>query len=175
MARAIRAAVIDAPIEETWKTIRPFEGLPAWHPSAESMNLVAGFESARRVGIAAKGGEILRCRFPILRNRAPHASGGDRRVGPVTGEEQRREEAQFRKIEGAMHHVEDAARRLDEAAKDLKKDGAAPHLITALETAAGAVRADHSRLVKSVYWGGTPPDEQGELTVAGGEQQRLAS
>jgi hypothetical protein len=88
--------------------------------------------------------------------------------------EQRREEAHFRKVEGAMLHVEDAARRLDEAAKELKKDGAAPHLVAALETAAGTVRADHSRLVKSVYWG-TSSDNQGELVAAGEEQQRLAS
>lgn len=73
-----------------------------------------------------------------------------------------------------MLHVEDAARRLDEAAKELKSDGAPPHLVVALETAAGAVRADHSRLVKSVYWG-SPTTEQGELIATGDEQQRLAS
>ncbi len=73
-----------------------------------------------------------------------------------------------------MLHVEDAARRLDEAAKELKNDGAPPHLVVALETAAGAVRADHSRLVKSVYWG-SPTTEQGELIASGDEQQRLAS
>lgn len=88
--------------------------------------------------------------------------------------EQRRDEDHFRKVEGAMLHVEDAARRLDEAAKELKKEGAAPHLVVALETAAGAVRADHSRLVKSVYWG-APSGDQGELIAAGDEQQRLAS
>jgi hypothetical protein len=92
----------------------------------------------------------------------------------MTAAEQRREEAHFRKVEGAMLHVEDAARRLDEAAKELKKDGASPHLVAALETAAGAVRADHSRLVKSVYWG-APPADQTELIGAGDEQQRLAS
>ena len=92
----------------------------------------------------------------------------------MTAAEQRREEAHFRKVEGAMLHVEDAARRLDEAAKELKKDGGPPHLVAALETAAGAVRADHSRLVKSVYWGG-PRSEQGELIAAEPEQRRLAS
>lgn len=92
----------------------------------------------------------------------------------MTAAEQRQEEAHFRKIEGAMLHLEDAARRLDEAAKELQKEGAAAHLIAALETAAGAVRADHSRLVKSVYWG-APSSGQGELTIAADEQQRLAS
>lgn len=32
MAKAVRTAVIDAPIGEVWRTIRPFDGLPAWHP-----------------------------------------------------------------------------------------------------------------------------------------------
>lgn len=92
----------------------------------------------------------------------------------MNGAEQRREEEQFRKVEGAMLFVEDAARRLDEAANELKKDDAAPHLIAALETAAGAVRADHGRLMKSVYWR-TPSADQEELAPAAGEQQRLAS
>lgn len=87
-----------------------------------------------------------------------------------------REEEHFRKVEGAMMDVEYAARRLSEAAKELKKDDAAPYLIAALETAAGAVRADHSRLVKSVYWR-PPSSDQDELTADQGEQQqqRLAS
>lgn len=92
----------------------------------------------------------------------------------MTAAEQRRDEEHFRKVEGAMLHVEDAARRLDEAARDLKREAAAPHLVAALETAAGALRADHSRLVKSVYWG-APADGQGELIAAADQQQRLAS
>ena len=92
----------------------------------------------------------------------------------TTTAERRREEEHFRKVEGAMLFVEDAARRLDEAATELKKDGAEPYLIAALETAAGAVRADHSRLMKSVYWR-APERDQGELIPAGDEQQRLAS
>lgn len=77
---------------------------------------------------------------------------------------QARDEKHFRKVEGAMLHVEDAARRLSEAAAELKKEDAEPHLVAALETAAGAVRADHARLMKSVYW-----------RAPAGEQQRLAS
>lgn len=92
----------------------------------------------------------------------------------MTAAQQVREEEHFRQVEGAMLHVEDAARRLSEAAEALKKDGAAPHLVAALETAAGAVRADHARLMKSVYWQ-APPSAQGELVAADGEQQRLAS
>jgi hypothetical protein len=95
-------------------------------------------------------------------------------MGAMTGEEQRREEGHFRKVEGAMLYIEDAARRLDETAQELKKDGAPAYLIAALETAAGAARADHARLMKSVYWR-PPSSDQGELLAAGDEQQRLAS
>ena len=92
----------------------------------------------------------------------------------VNAAEQRREEAHFRKVEGAMLYIEDAARRLDETAKELKKDGAPAYLIAALETAAGAARADHARLMKSVYWR-APSSDQGERIAAGDEQQRVAS
>jgi len=92
----------------------------------------------------------------------------------MTGEEQRREEGHFRKVEGAMLYIEDAARRLDKTARELKKDGAPAYLIAALETAAGAARTDHARLMKSVYWR-APSSDQGELLAAGDEQQRLAS
>lgn len=88
--------------------------------------------------------------------------------------EQAREEERFRKVEGAMLYIEDAARRLDETAKELKKDGAPAYLIAALETAAGAARADHARLMKSVYWG-APAGDQDELVAPADEQQRLAS
>jgi hypothetical protein len=40
----------------------------------------------------------------------------------------------FRQVEAAMLFVDDAARRLAQAADALKQDGAAPHLIAALET-----------------------------------------
>jgi len=95
------------------------------------------------------------------------------RVIYVKAAEQAREEARFRKVEGAMLHVEDAARRLAEVADELKQEGAPAHLLAALETAAGAVRADHKRLMKSVYWP-APDDAQQEL-AAECDQQRLAS
>lgn len=90
-------------------------------------------------------------------------------------EQQAREEAQFRKVEGAMLHVEDAARRLAEAAEELKRDAAPVYLIAALETAAGAVRADHRRLMKSVYWPAVDGDQQELLPPPEDAQQRLAS
>ena len=73
-----------------------------------------------------------------------------------------------------MLYIEDAARRLNETAQELKKDGAPEYLVAALETAADAARADHARLMKSVYWR-APSRDQGELIDTGGEQQRLAS
>lgn len=90
------------------------------------------------------------------------------------GSPQAKEEAQFRRVEGAMLHVEDAARRLAEIADELKREDAPAYLVAALETAAGAVRADHKRLMKSVYWPAAPEAQQ-EMTPAEGEQQRLAS
>lgn len=93
----------------------------------------------------------------------------------MSAAQQAREEGHFRQVEGAMLHVEDAARRLSEAAEALKKEGASLHLVAALETAAGAVKADHARLMKSVYWQ-APSGAQAELAAADdGQQQRLAS
>lgn len=88
--------------------------------------------------------------------------------------DQAREEEHFRKVEGAMLYIEDAARRLRETAEELKKEEAPAYLVAALETAAGAARADHARLMKSVYWR-APDSDQGELTATEDEQQRLAS
>lgn len=90
----------------------------------------------------------------------------------MTTAERVREEEHFRKVEGAMLCAEDAARRLSEAAAELKKDGAEPYLVAALETAAGAVRADHARLMKSVYW---PAPESGQEELTAPDEQRLAS
>jgi hypothetical protein len=88
--------------------------------------------------------------------------------------QQAQEEARFRKVEGAMLHVEDAARRLAEAVEELKREDAPAYLVAALETAAGAVRADHKRLMKSVYW---PAADTREPLASSSEdaQQKLAS
>jgi hypothetical protein len=96
-------------------------------------------------------------------------------VSVAMGAEQAKEEAQFRKVEGAMLHVEDAARRLAEAAAELKSDGAPAYLVAALETAAGAVRADHKRLMKSVYWPASDNAQQELPPSSEDAQQRLAS
>lgn len=93
------------------------------------------------------------------------------RVRDVNPAEQLREEEHFRQVERALLYADDAARKIAEIAAGLKKDGAAPHLVVALETAADAVRADHRRLMKSVYFR-APDPEHTQLDV---EQQRLAS
>jgi hypothetical protein len=49
VAKAIRTAVIDAPIEKVWETIRPFDGLPAWHPLCPHTHIENG-ESPLAVG-----------------------------------------------------------------------------------------------------------------------------
>lgn len=82
----------------------------------------------------------------------------------MTEAERVREEEQFRRVEGAMAEVEHAARRLAEATKELKKDGAEPYLIAALETATGAMRADHARLMKAVYR--RPPSREEDHAAA---------
>ena len=74
-----------------------------------------------------------------------------------------------------MLHVDEAARKAAEAAEALKRDGASAHLVNALETAASALRAEHKRLVQSVYWKAPEPSAQGELVSGDEGQERLAS
>ena len=88
--------------------------------------------------------------------------------------EQRREEGHFRKVEGAMLYIEDAARRLDETAKELKKDGAPPYLI-ARPGDRRRCGSGRPRAVDEVGLLAAPSSDQGELIAAGDEQQRLAS
>jgi Polyketide cyclase / dehydrase and lipid transport len=42
VAKAIRTAVIEAPIEKVWETVRPFDGLPAWHPLCPDTHIEGG-------------------------------------------------------------------------------------------------------------------------------------
>ncbi len=86
--------------------------------------------------------------------------------------DQRREEGHFRKAEEVMLFIDEAGRRAAQAVAELHKDGAEDYLIKALETSAGAMRAEHSRLMKSVYYPAAAsepmPDAEGE------DQERLA-
>jgi hypothetical protein len=49
MAKAFRSAVIKAPIDAVWRTIRPFDGLPAWQPLCPDTRIERG-ESPAMVG-----------------------------------------------------------------------------------------------------------------------------
>ncbi|MEK6277359.1 MAG: hypothetical protein AABM29_05030 [Actinomycetota bacterium] len=82
------------------------------------------------------------------------------------GADQARDEQNFREAERVMLFIDDAARNATRAAEELKAKDAEPYLVNALETAAGAMRAEHSRLMKSVYY----PAPQGENE----DQKRLA-
>ena len=42
MARAYRTAVIHAPIEKVWATIRDFNALPSWHPAIARSEIEGG-------------------------------------------------------------------------------------------------------------------------------------
>ncbi len=50
MAHAHRSAVIAGPIEEVWAVVRPFDGLPQWHPLCPDTSIEGG-ESPDRVGV----------------------------------------------------------------------------------------------------------------------------
>jgi hypothetical protein len=49
MAKAFRSAVINGPIEAVWRTIRPFDALPAWQPLCPDTHIEGG-ESPVTVG-----------------------------------------------------------------------------------------------------------------------------
>jgi hypothetical protein len=49
MAKALRSAVIDGPIEAVWQTIRAFDALPAWQPLCPDTHIEGG-ESPATVG-----------------------------------------------------------------------------------------------------------------------------
>jgi hypothetical protein len=66
--------------------------------------------------------------------------------------EQAREESHYRQAEDAMLFMDEAGRRALRVADQLRKDGAETFLVNALETAAGAMRAEHSRLMRSIYY-----------------------
>jgi uncharacterized protein YndB with AHSA1/START domain len=45
VAKAYASAVIDAPIETVWKTVRDFNGLPTWHPAIAKSEIEGGASS----------------------------------------------------------------------------------------------------------------------------------
>jgi hypothetical protein len=79
---------------------------------------------------------------------------------------QKKDEEHFRQVERALLFVDDAARKVSRIADDLRSDDADPELVTAIQAAGDALRADHRQLMKSVYF--RPPG-------SGSQQDLLAS
>lgn len=93
----------------------------------------------------------------------------------MDGTDQEREEHHFRQVETIMLLLDEACRKAERAAEELRRDGAAPHLISALETAAAASRAERKRMMRSVYWRAPTRDSQESLIPDDGDaEERLA-
>jgi hypothetical protein len=62
MPRPYASAVISASADEVWAVVRPFNGLPAWHPGIESSSLNSGAEgqigAVRRL-VLGDGGVVV--------------------------------------------------------------------------------------------------------------------
>lgn len=87
---------------------------------------------------------------------------------------QKKDEEHFRQVERALLYADDAARKIAKIAGDLRKDGADPHLIEALEAGSEAVRGDHREMMKRVYF--RAPGVEAQQGLLGDEQpERLAS
>lgn len=63
-----------------------------------------------------------------------------------------RDEAQYREIERALLFADEAARKTEKTAKQLRKEGAHGDLVTALEAGSKAIRAEHLQMMRRVYW-----------------------
>ena len=48
MPKAYSSGVVPASADSVWEVVRPFDGLPAWHPAIESSEITSG--SAGEVG-----------------------------------------------------------------------------------------------------------------------------
>lgn len=71
--------------------------------------------------------------------------------------------------------IDEASRKAGRSGEELSKDGAENYLVTALETAAAALRAEHKRLMRSVYWRAPTADGQEQLlSDDGDDEERLA-
>ncbi|MGI8462323.1 MAG: hypothetical protein ACR2OC_11940 [Solirubrobacterales bacterium] len=70
--------------------------------------------------------------------------------------DQMREEEQFRQAERAMLFADDAARRISSIAAQLEREDGPDYMVEALEKASAAIRSEHKRMMKSIYW--RPPE-----------------
>lgn len=89
--------------------------------------------------------------------------------------QQSREERHFREVERIMLLIDEACRKAGRSAEELSKDGSEQYLVTALETASAALRAEHKRLMRGVYWRAPAADGQERLiSDDADEEERLA-
>ncbi|MGI8511829.1 MAG: hypothetical protein ACR2NH_04295 [Solirubrobacteraceae bacterium] len=80
-------------------------------------------------------------------------------------------EVHLREAERVLLYVSEARERAAKSREILRKDGAEPYLIAALEATEEAMRAAHKRLLNSTFFH-VADEREGES--AGKEQQRLA-
>lgn len=86
MAKIFESVVIPAPVEQVWKVIRDFNGLPAWHPaiekseieenrSADSVGCIRNFYLTNgdnlREQLLALDDLNFRCEYTILKSGMP--------------------------------------------------------------------------------------------------------
>jgi hypothetical protein len=67
-------------------------------------------------------------------------------------------EAHFREIDRTLLFVSEARKRAEKTAKQLRREGAEPHLVEALEQADCELEAVSRRLMQQTYW--AVPKEQ---------------
>ena len=64
MPEVLSSAVIPAPPDAVWRTVRDFDGLPAWHPAIATSTLTAGagpseVGAVRTLALADDGGAVV--------------------------------------------------------------------------------------------------------------------
>ncbi len=69
------------------------------------------------------------------------------------------DEDHFYEIESVVLYIGEARERATKAREELVKQGAAPHLIAAVETAEAAMRAELRRLVQSTHFAAPGQDK----------------
>ena len=63
MPEVLASAVVPAPVDAVWRTVRDFDGLPSWHPAIAASRLTAGASPAEvgavRTLDLAEGGTVV--------------------------------------------------------------------------------------------------------------------
>lgn len=92
----------------------------------------------------------------------------------MTRPQDRAQEDHLRDVDRVLLYISEAKLKAEEMAQALAKDGAEQRLVSALRTAAGAMAAEHKRLMNSTFY--CVPAEQERMEVGGddAEQDQLA-